>query len=141
MKETKMRLRLHSLATDGAGEERAEADLPATLTADEGGARLAYVQAEDGARTEVAFFYRWDTPCVLKMVQSGARECEFLFEKGKKTQALYRIAGLGEIEIKILSHTVANDLTAEGGEILLDYEMAVGGTWRRLCLTLSLTPA
>lgn len=136
--EQNMTVTLRTLSFDGSGSgQREEITLGACLSFDGDTFRLTYRQEEDGAVAKTVISFESGTPCVVEMEGMGARACFMRFEAGRECTGEYRVAGLPTFPFKIKTRTVENALSADGGRLLLDYEMDFGGARTRMRLTLT----
>jgi uncharacterized beta-barrel protein YwiB (DUF1934 family) len=136
--EQNMILTLRTLSFDETGSgQREEITLPARLSLDGNTLRLSYRQEEDGAVAKTAISFDLADPCVVEMEGAGARACFMRFEVGKEHAGEYRLSGLPTFPFRIKTRAVDNKLSADGGRLLLDYEMDFGGARTRMRLTLT----
>ena len=94
----------------------------------DGATVLEYDETElsgmEGCTTRVAAF-----PGHVSMTRSGssvALDTKMEFETGKRFTALYH-TDMGPIEMELLTYSIANSLTADGGTVLIDYHVALKG--------------
>ena len=138
--EQNMRLTLRTLSFDETGSgQREEYTLPARIAADGDILRLFYEQNEEGVVAKTTISFKSGTPCVVEMEQSGARACFMRFDASREHTGEYRVKGLPTFPFSIKTRKVENELTEEGGRMLLDYEMDFGGARMRMRLSLLAT--
>ena len=69
------------------------------------------------------------SPDRVSMTRSGssvALDTKMEFETGKRFTALYHTE-VGPIEMELLTYSIANSLTPDGGTVLIDYHVALKG--------------
>ena len=85
--------------------------------------RISYKSVQDGAKTETLIEPRAGT---VRLLRKGAIESEMLFEPGKAHSSLYRIPPFS-FDMTVKTNRADCSLSPFGGEVLLEYEMTVGG--------------
>lgn len=94
--------------------------------------------SEEGKQKTVLSFDR-ERPERIALVQRGEVECELLFDKNTPHTTLYRVPGVGEMDMKIQTRSVENTEGERTRRIRLDYEATVGGARLRTVMTLTVT--
>ena len=132
-----MTVSLTSLVFDEAGSgEKSAFAFAALFAVKDGQCALSYQsgEGENSSLTELAF--REDEPLTVRMRRRGDTVTEVTYAPGHTDRALYRIPGVGELDMETKTARVENSLSPAGGRLLLDYEMLIGGARQRLRLTL-----
>ena len=117
---------------DEFGESRSgefEMATTGTLRVADGRLELSYLESEltgmSGSRTSVSFDYK--NPGVVSMIRTGSVSTVLIFEEGKRNICAYNTE-LMAFEICISTQKVMNNLTLEGGEIDIKYNVEFRGT-------------
>ena len=92
-------------------------------------------EGEEAQRTRLTF--EGTHPERITLTQSGAISCTLAFEAGTAYTALYRVSGVGELDMEICTRSVKNEKTENGRRIRLDYEAVLGGARMRTVMTLA----
>lgn len=98
---------------------------------------LTYATGEgsEAQNTTLSFFLA--APTQVELVQSGAVKSRLLFDKGKEFSTLYRVAGVGEIDLTLTTRALENREEENGRRIHLDYDLTVGGVRSRTVMTVT----
>lgn len=98
---------------------------------------LVYTAGEGGEAQNTALSFSFAAPARVELVQSGAVNCRLSFAAGEEMTALYRIPGVGTIDVTVTPRTVDNREEENGRRIHLDYDMTVGGVRSRTVMTVT----
>lgn len=129
-------------ASDGEKtENKIEISTEGTLIAQDGTVRIMYEESEltgmDGAVTAIE--YSESDRGTVTMTRSGGVAASMIFKENSRHMTTYETAFF-PIEMCIVTKSVRNDMTVNGGEIVVDYTIEVHGTcMERTHLTLRAT--
>lgn len=122
----------------GSGERQAFS-FAATLAVLDGECALSY-QNREGEQVTLTELTFTEGETAVRMRQRGATATEAVYAAGHTHKTLYRVAGVGELDMEIQTRRVENTLSPAGGRLLLDYEATVGGVRQRTVLMLDAKP-
>ena len=98
---------------------------------------LTYAAGEGSEAQNTALSFSPAAPTRVELVQSGAVNCRLSFAAGEEMTALYRISGVGAVDMRVTTRAVENREEENGRRIHLDYDMTVGGVRRRAVMTVT----
>lgn len=127
MKEVMIRIKGKQVSRE-SGEEEMEFVTEGKLYRRNGTYYLLYDETElsgvPGCQTRLRLR---DGEIQMKRIGEGAGSgTEILFEKGKRYNGFYDTP-FGAIEIEVLTNEVASEITEEGGNIDIDYDISLKG--------------
>lgn len=132
MSKMTVTLRSTVYGADGAGET-SEATYRGHYEEVGGQAQLSW-QAE-GRRSALCFAPADRTRLSLR--ERGESEVELRFCVGEESRTLYRVPGVGSLDMTVRTTRLENRLGAQGGTLLLAYEAEIGGAEQRLLLKIT----
>ena len=131
----KARLRIVSLMRDPeGGEQELRHAHRGSFREDEGGIVLEYEDEQDGERAHIELHF---APGRARMVRKGMTSAQLTFLPGQRTSSAY-VTLYGEIPVMEDTHRVSVTRDDSGGELLLHYDVYVGGEMTartELCVT------
>ena len=120
----KARLRVVSLMRDPeGGEQELRHAHRGSFREDEGGIVLEYEDEQDGERARIELHF---APGRARMVRKGMTSAQLTFLPGQRTSSAY-VTLYGEIPVMVDTRRVNVTRDGNGGELLLDYDVYVGG--------------
>ena len=90
---------------------------------DTGVSLLSYKAESEGGRITTELFFE---DGYVRIVRRGAIESEMILEPGKRHDSLYRIPPYS-FDMSVKANKTVGAITPDGGELLFDYSMTVGG--------------
>ena len=125
MTEKKVRIRIVSSmkAPDGSLHETKNARSGMLKEEADGSLSLAYEDVQDGERAGVLLMM---TEKNAKMRRQGEMTGTLNFEPGRRTPGVYATV-YGEIPVAVYTRNVRLSRMENGGELVLDYDVFVGG--------------
>ncbi|MBQ8508775.1 MAG: DUF1934 domain-containing protein [Clostridia bacterium] len=103
----------------------------------DGRLEIEYFETEltgmEGACTCVS--YALDNPGIVTMLRTGTVETALTFEEGHRNVCVYNTEDCA-FEVTVCGRKVVNDLTLDGGEILLSYGLEIRGVVTELTTVL-----
>lgn len=122
--EKKARLRVISVMRDPYGDKNEIKNAHAgTCREEEGTLILAYDDVQDGERAHVELHIAQGR---AKMVRKGMTSAVLTFIPGQRTSSAY-VTMYGEIPVMVDTRQVLLNRAANGGDLLLHYDVYVGG--------------
>lgn len=131
----KARLRIVSLMRDPeGGEQELRHAHRGSFREDGDGVVLEYEDEQDGERAHIELHF---APGRARMVRKGMTSAQLTFLPGQHTSSAY-VTLYGEIPVMVDTHRVSVTCDDNGGELLLHYDVYVGGEMTartELCVT------
>ena len=120
-----------------------EVNTEGTVERTDGNLVFSYDETEltgmEGSRTSVSF--REDDPGVVTMMRTGSVRTVLAFEEGRRNICAYE-TDFFPIELTVHTYVLRNSLTADGGELYIDYVLEMqGGAFERSRFRMYVRPA
>ena len=135
-KDYPVRVTIVTLRFDESGGGEKEEYTYAGRASDGDRYTLTYESGEGEEKQTTTLAFSPKTPEPMALTQSGMISCKLCFDTEKPYSTLYRVAGVGELDMEIHTRSVACEKTENGRRIRLDYEATVGGARCRTVMTI-----
>ena len=119
--------------------EREEYTYAGTLSIHKQVYTLVYGTEGEEGRQQTTLAFALDRPHEIALDQNGTVNAHMRFIPGDVFCTVYRVAGVGSMDMEICARSVQHEETKHGWKIRLDYEMTVGGVRARRVMTISVT--
>ncbi len=129
----------HTFDEGGSGEKTTYTYV-ALFAVKDGKCALSYQSGEGEGRALTELTFTEAEPQTVYMRRRGDTVAEVTYAVGATHKSRYRIPGVGELDLETVTKRVENSLCPAGGQLLLDYEMYIGGARQRVRLTLDAKP-
>ena len=108
--------------------ERCKGEYDAFFKTEDGLFTLSYREESEGGRVDTDI-----TVCddLITVSRTGAIESVFRFAEGMSERSVYKMPPY-EFDAEITTVKIRNNLTRVGGELVIFYDMAIGGAKRRV---------
>ncbi len=110
--------------------ERCEAEYDAFFKIDEKSIDISYAEMSEGGKIVSDIIVSEDE---ISVIRRGAIESDFHFKEGYSEKTLYKMPPYS-FDTEISTKKIRNNLTRDGGNLSIIYEMNIGGAKKRVLM-------